>query len=80
MIDFGSSYGYLGLKLMDMLPKVSTYTGIDISAKLISEAEELFKDVPFQSTFMCEDIYEVQLDRKYDIAICQQLQITKSNF
>ena len=34
MIDFGCGYGYLGLKLLPMLPKGTTYTGLDKGAEV----------------------------------------------
>lgn len=34
IVDFGCGYGYLGLKLLPLLPAGSTYTGIDIAEPL----------------------------------------------
>jgi len=35
LIDVGCGYGYLGIKMLPMLPEGSLYTGIDISEELI---------------------------------------------
>jgi SAM-dependent methyltransferase len=70
MIDFGCGFGYVGLKLLPLLPKGSTYTGIDISEQLINEAKEIFQQLPYPTEFFLEDIHEVKLERKYDLAIC----------
>lgn len=44
IIDFGCGLGYLGLKFLPLLPKGSTYTGIDKGEKLIEEAKKnIFK-------------------------------------
>lgn len=42
IVDYGCGYGYLGLKLLPLLPKGSTYTGIDKGKDLIMEAREVF--------------------------------------
>lgn len=70
MIDFGCGYGYLGLKLLPLLPKGSTYTGIDVGAKLLNEARELFDQLPYETEFIQADIQNVVLERTYDMAIC----------
>lgn len=68
--DFGCGYGYLGLKLLPLLPKGSTYTGIDKGKDLIGRAREVFADFPFQTEFIVADFEEVNLDCEYDIAVC----------
>jgi SAM-dependent methyltransferase len=35
LIDFGCGFGYMGLKLLPMLPAGSTYTGVDKGQELI---------------------------------------------
>ncbi|XID90417.1 class I SAM-dependent methyltransferase [Paenibacillaceae bacterium WGS1546] len=70
LIDFGCGYGYLGLKLLPLLPQGSTYTGIDLGDQLLNEARELFAPLPYKTVFLHGDIQEIALDRKYDIAIC----------
>ena len=71
IVDFGCGYGNLGMKLLPLLPKGSTYTGIDIGEKLLEEANELFKDFPFQTKFISADLNSYVPEKQYDIAICQ---------
>ena len=51
LIDFGCGYGYLGLKLLPLLPKGSKYTGVDAGALLIKHAKEIYQDSPFETEF-----------------------------
>ncbi len=71
IVDFGCGYGYLGLKLMPLMPIGSTYTGIDSNEELIGEAKNFFEQFPFQSTFILCDVNSYTSSVKYDIAICQ---------
>ena len=69
IIDFGCGYGYLGLKLLPLLPKGSTYTGVDKGEQLISQARELFHTLPYETEFIVSDTNEIEVERKYDIAV-----------
>lgn len=71
IVDFGCGIGYLGELLMPILPKGSTYTGIDIGDKLLEEARMRFKDKAFETTFVEADLNDFVAHEKYDIAICQ---------
>ena len=71
VVDFGCGVGFMGLMLLPLLPGGSTYTGIDISADLLLEADNIFKDSPYQIKFIEEDLLEYVPDQKYDIAVCQ---------
>jgi SAM-dependent methyltransferase len=70
IIDYGCGYGYLGLKLLPMLPEGSTYTGIDKGKDLINKAKEAFLNLPYRTEFIVGDIEDVNLDSEYDIAMC----------
>ncbi|RXZ81745.1 class I SAM-dependent methyltransferase [Paenibacillaceae bacterium] len=70
IIDFGCGYGYLGLKLLPMLPEGSTYTGIDKGKDLISKAKEVFLELPHKTEFFVADIENTNIDCEYDIAMC----------
>ncbi|NIK76486.1 SAM-dependent methyltransferase [Paenibacillus castaneae] len=70
MIDYGCGYGYVGLKLLPLLPNGSTYTGMDKGSDLISKAKEVFRSLPYTTEFFVSDIEEISIDRKYDIALC----------
>lgn len=71
VLDFGCGYGYMGMKLMPLLPKGSTYTGIDLGEELLENAKKLFQDAPFESTFIKANLVEYVPLKKYDLAICQ---------
>jgi len=73
VVDFGCSYGYLGLKLLPLLPEGSTYTGIDASSELIEEARGIFSNSSFKTEFINSDLYEYESKRVYDVAICQAI-------
>lgn len=70
IIDFGCGYGYLGLKLLPLLPKGSKYTGIDKGQQLIDQAIKYFHNLPYETEFFVADSNEVELENKYDIAVC----------
>lgn len=70
IIDFGCGFGYLGLKLLPLLPKGSKYTGIDKGQQLINKAKEYFRNLPYETEFYVADTNEIELERKYDIAVC----------
>jgi 2-polyprenyl-3-methyl-5-hydroxy-6-metoxy-1,4-benzoquinol methylase len=69
VIDYGCGFGYLGLKLLPLLPEGSTYTGIDKGETLINEAKEMFSQLPYHTEFITCDIEDIVLERKYDIAL-----------
>ena len=69
LIDFGCGYGYLGLLLMPLLPQKSTYTGIDQSEVLLSEAKKRHCHTPYGTQFICTDLREYSPKEEYDIAI-----------
>ena len=71
IVDFGCGYGYLGMKLLPLLPLGSTYTGIDMGKELLNEARRLFQDSPFKAEFICADLRNYVPEKQYDIAVCQ---------
>lgn len=73
VVDYGCGYGYLGLKLLPLLPEGSTYTGIDKGTDLINTAREIFATLPYKSDFIVADVEEIVMDRKYDLAVCHAL-------
>src|SRR5690606_24669827 len=70
IIDFGCGYGYLGLKLLPLLPEGSKYTGVDKGQQLINKAKEYFRSLPYETEFIIADTNEIEIKSKYDIAIC----------
>ncbi len=79
IIDYGCGYGYLGLKLLPILPKGSTYTGIDKGNELINTAKEVFLTQPYSTEFFVGDIEDISIDRKFDIAMCHAFLLHMSN-
>lgn len=71
IIDYGCGYGFLGIKLLPLLPAGSTYTGVDIGEKLLKDAEQIFRNSPYKTKFIKADITEFNDTKKYDLAICQ---------
>lgn len=70
IVDYGCGYGYVGLKLLPMLPPGSTYTGVDKGHELIDNAKETFSNLQYITEFIESDISNIQIERRYDIAIC----------
>lgn len=70
LVDYGCGYGYVGLKLLPLLPKGSTYTGIDRGTELIEESKKIFAHTPYETHFIQGDIEQLTVERRYDIAIC----------
>lgn len=70
VIDFWCGDGYLGKKLLEVLPKGSSYTGID-NSYFIEKAKETFIDTNISIDFIESDIYNYNTNKKYDFAICQ---------
>ncbi|GMK42832.1 methyltransferase [Paenibacillus sp. CCS19] len=69
LVDFGCGYGYLGLKLLPLLPEGSTYTGIDEGMELLAHASSLFSELPYETNFIAGDVTHLVCEPQYDIAI-----------
>lgn len=79
VIDFGCGYGFLGIRILPLLPEGSTYTGIDKGEKLIETAKEYYSGLPYKSDFICVDINEYLPVRKYDVVMCHALLLHVTN-
>ncbi|MEO2203919.1 methyltransferase domain-containing protein [Paenibacillus pabuli] len=79
VIDYGCGFGYLGLKLLPLLPEGSSYTGVEKGEELIKEAREMFSNVPFQTEFMSCDIEQLDVEEKYDIAVSHAFLLHMNN-
>ncbi|QUI24224.1 class I SAM-dependent methyltransferase [Vallitalea pronyensis] len=79
MIDYGCGFGYMGLKLLPILPEGSTYTGVDRGHDLIEEAKKIFKNLPYKTDFIVEDITQIVMERQYDIALCHAVLLHMAN-
>ncbi|GKU27872.1 class I SAM-dependent methyltransferase [Clostridium folliculivorans] len=71
ILDFGCGFGYVGLLLLPMLAKGSTYTGIDFSEILLTEAENIFDESGYSTRFIKADLSEYMPVETYDIVISQ---------
>lgn len=69
ILDYGCGYGFLGRKLLPLLPEGSTYTGIELDGELIGEACQFFEKTSYRTSFIQEDVYEYKPEKKYDIVI-----------
>ncbi len=67
ILDFGCGYGFLGMKFMPLLPEGSSYTGIELDEQQVREAAACFDSSPWRHDFICQDIYDYQPERKYDL-------------
>ncbi|WP_054958472.1 class I SAM-dependent methyltransferase [Paenibacillus dakarensis] len=70
IIDFGCGYGFLGLKLLPMLPEGSTYTGVDKGEELLCQAKKIFNHTSLEANFIQGDIEEINIECKYGVAVC----------
>lgn len=71
VLDCGCGYGFLGMLLLPLLPEGSTYTGIDFSEELLSYGKELYRRAGLKGRLEQADVYQVSVDRRYDVVICQ---------
>ncbi|WP_427051674.1 class I SAM-dependent methyltransferase [Paenibacillus sp. TC-CSREp1] len=69
IIDYGCGFGYMGLKLLPLLPEGSKYTGVDKGTELIKHAKEIYEHTSYQADFIEGDIEKFQINRTYDIAM-----------
>lgn len=69
--DFGCGYGYLGMKILPLLPPGSSYLGLEIKESRIKKAEEIFKELNYDVSFIKCDYNDYLIDSEFDIVICQ---------
>ena len=69
ILDYACGYGFLGMKLLPLLPEGSTYTGIDMDGDLIEEARHYFEETSYKTSFIQEDVYNYRPEKKYDIVV-----------
>jgi SAM-dependent methyltransferase len=74
VIDFGCGFGYMGLKLLPLLPVDSSYTGVDLADALLAKAREIFDQTPYRTRFFEADVTQIALEEhRYDLAVCHAL-------
>lgn len=70
LAEFGCGSGKMGLQLMPLLLEGSTYTGIDQSSKLISQARRLWQKTHWQAEFHEGSIFETPFkDQAFDVTL-----------
>ena len=70
IVEFGCGTGKMGLKLLPLLPKGSSYTGFDESAALLVKAHEVWENYPWQPAFYQGSIYDAPFrNDTFDIAL-----------
>lgn len=71
VLDCGCGYGAAGLSLLPLLPKGSTYTGIDLSEQMIREAERCWEASEEMVQWIHGDFMTHPFTEKYDLVLCQ---------
>ncbi|MDF2821360.1 MAG: hypothetical protein K0R15_1801 [Clostridiales bacterium] len=71
VLDCGCGYGFLGDLLLPILPKGSTYTGIDFSEKLINYGKDYFDRNEYKVELICNDVLNYKSTKQYDLVISQ---------
>jgi len=70
VIEYRCGEGQLGIKLLELLPEGSTYTGVD-NEYFTNKAKLNFNNTNFKAKFIVSDLYSLEIDSRYDMAICQ---------
>lgn len=73
VLDCGCGYAYMALLLIPLLPKGSTYTGVDFSRELISHGASLLKKAGIEGKLLQEDFCQMRMGRRYDVVLCQSV-------
>jgi len=74
LVDFGCGFGYMGQKLLPLLPEGSSYTGLDLADALLAKARDLFAETPYRTRFVMADATSAELEPgHYDVAMCHAL-------
>jgi ubiquinone/menaquinone biosynthesis C-methylase UbiE len=70
IVDFGCGFGYLGTKLMPLLPHGSSYTGVDKASNLLRVGRKIFSELYYLHTFVESEVYRTPFeDDSFDIAV-----------
>jgi ubiquinone/menaquinone biosynthesis C-methylase UbiE len=70
LVEFGCGTGKMGRKLLPLLPKGSSYIGIDKSATLLIKAQEVWDHYPWKPAFYQGSIYDPPFkSNSFDIAL-----------
>jgi transcriptional regulator with XRE-family HTH domain len=69
VIEFRCGDGYFGIKLLELLPNGSTYTGVD-NEYFVNRAKLNFERYKADAKFIVSDLYSYEENKKYGLAIC----------
>ncbi|MCH5252276.1 MAG: methyltransferase domain-containing protein [Lachnospiraceae bacterium] len=73
VLDCGCGYGYMGLLMMPLLHRGSTYTGVDFSKELISHGKKLFEKAGIEGDLQEKDFLQWKSRKQYDVVLCQSV-------
>lgn len=73
ILDFGCGFGFLGRKFLPLVPEGSSYTGIELDAGEIREAESFFQKTSYPYELIKQDVYLFQPEKKYDVVVALYL-------
>jgi ubiquinone/menaquinone biosynthesis C-methylase UbiE len=70
IVDFGCGFGYIGTKLLPLLPPGSRYTGVDQAPTLLKAGRDLYSKLPYPHEFIVSEVYQTPFqDGSFDIAV-----------
>jgi SAM-dependent methyltransferase len=70
LAEFGCGAGKIGLQLMPLLARGSTYAGFDQSSRLVSRGHQIWSGTPWWADFCEGSIYEAPFaDRSFDVTL-----------
>mgnify|MGYP000347910041 CR=1 FL=1 len=70
IVDFGGGFGRLGMILLPLLAKGTTYTVFDTAETLLAKGREAFGDSPYDIRFLRGDVHSAPFpDDSFDVAI-----------
>jgi SAM-dependent methyltransferase len=70
VVDFGCGFGYMGTKLMPLLRKGSTYTGVDKAPALLEAGRKLFAGTDYPHRFVQSEVYKTPFpDASFDLTV-----------
>lgn len=73
LLDCGCGFGFLATLIMPLLPKGSTYTGIDFSKSMLNKAHQVLKENNIDGTLIHGDFLNYSSETKFDIVMCKSV-------
>ncbi len=71
ILDCGCGYGAMGLLLLPLLPKGSSYVGVDFSKEMLDEGKKIYEEEGIEAKFIQSDLLSFAEKSKYDIVFSQ---------